>query len=180
MELKDKKVLVVGAGKSGIGCLKLLKQMNAVTVLLDNGKGADPDAIKARLKDNGLDPFGTEIRTGEHGDLSGIDIAVLSPGVPLDTPLVEDLRSMSIPVWGEIELAYRCGRGTVTAITGTNGKTTTTALTGELLKTVYNDVRVVGNIGTPYTEHAFDTTDESRIVAEISSFQLETADTFHP
>ena len=180
MELKGRKVLVVGAGKSGIGCCRLLKQEEACPVLLDNGKGADPENIKKRLCDAGLDAGSIEIRTGDAGDLSGVDIAVLSPGVPLNNPAAVAVKEAGIPVWGEVELAYRCGKGTVTAITGTNGKTTTTALTGELLKTTYDDVQVVGNIGDPYTEHAHDMTDDTRVVLEISSFQLETIEKFHP
>ena len=109
-----------------------------------------------------------------------IDIAVLSPGVPTDLPFVIELQELNIPVWGEIELAYICGAGKVFAITGTNGKTTTTALTGEIMKTYFKSVFVVGNIGMPYTEYALDMKDSSVTVAEVSSFQLETINKFRP
>ena len=108
------------------------------------------------------------------------DIAVLSPGVPTDLPFVLEMQERKIPIWGEIELAYRCSKGKLFAITGTNGKTTTTALTGEIMKTYFESVFVVGNIGMPYTEYAMDMTDNSVTVAEISSFQLETIHKFHP
>ena len=94
--------------------------------------------------------------------------------------MVEDLKKDGIPIWGEIELACHFAKGRIVAITGTNGKTTTTALCGEIMANYYRDVKVVGNIGIPYTSVAADTTDETVTVAEISSFQLETIHTFHP
>ena len=90
------------------------------------------------------------------------------------------MKAKNIPVWGEIELAYTYGRGDVLAITGTNGKTTTTTLLGEIMKQAARSVFVVGNIGTPYTGIASKTEDDSVIVAEISSFQLETVHSFRP
>ena len=90
------------------------------------------------------------------------------------------LDEAEIPIWSEIQLAYHCAKGKLAAITGTNGKTTTTALTGEIMKAHYESVFVVGNIGMPYTEHALETTDDSVTVAEVSSFQLETIMDFHP
>ncbi len=119
------------------------------------------------------------------GDLSDeqikqFDIAVLSPGVPTDIPMVNRLRDAGVKIWGEIELAYAFGKGRIIAITGTNGKTTTTALTGEIMAEHYDDVRVVGNIGIPYTSMVQGTTEETVTVAEISSFQLETIHEFRP
>ena len=108
------------------------------------------------------------------------DVAVLSPGVPTDIPMVNSLRDRGVKIWGEIELAYTFGAGEIIAITGTNGKTTTTALTGEIMKNYFKDVRVVGNIGIPYTSMVTGSTGETVTVAEISSFQLETIDTFKP
>jgi UDP-N-acetylmuramoylalanine--D-glutamate ligase len=113
-------------------------------------------------------------------EMDAFSIAVLSPGVPTDLPMVNAMRDKGIAIWGEIELAYYFGKGDVIAITGTNGKTTTTALTGEIMKNYTSDVRVVGNIGIPYTSVAADTTEETVTVAEISSFQLETIHTFAP
>lgn len=105
---------------------------------------------------------------------------MLSPGVPTDIPMVNSLRDRGVKIWGEIELAYTFGAGEIIAITGTNGKTTTTALTGEIMKNYFKDVRVVGNIGIPYTSMVAGSTGETVTVAEISSFQLETIDTFKP
>lgn len=112
--------------------------------------------------------------------LSNIDLMILSPGIAIDAPFVNAVRETGIPIWGEIELAYVVGKGKLAAITGTNGKTTTTALVGEILAAYYRDVDVVGNIGTPYTQTAFDATEDTVTVAEISSFQLETIHTFKP
>ena len=105
---------------------------------------------------------------------------MLSPGVPTDIPMVNRLRDAGVKIWGEIELAYAFGKGRIIAITGTNGKTTTTALTGEIMADHYDDVRVVGNIGIPYTSMVQGTTEETVTVAEISSFQLETIHGFRP
>ena len=108
------------------------------------------------------------------------DLLILSPGVPADTPFVESFRKRGIPVWGEIELAYQRERGQVIAITGTNGKTTTTTLVGEIMKRHFETSFVMGNIGYPYTDIAGNTTEHSVTVGEISSFQLETMERFHP
>ena len=112
--------------------------------------------------------------------LDSLDLVVLSPGVPTDLPVVLKMKEKEIPVIGEVELAYQVSRGKVLAITGTNGKTTTTSLLGEIMKAYQPEVKVVGNIGTPYTSAALDTTDDTVTVAEISSFQLETIKEFHP
>ena len=109
-----------------------------------------------------------------------LDLVVLSPGVPTDLPLVKSFYEQGLPVWGEVELAYRVGDGEVLAITGTNGKTTTTALLGKIMQDARESVFVVGNIGTPYTSKALEMKPNSVTVAEISSFQLETIDEFAP
>ena len=113
-------------------------------------------------------------------DLTGVELCIISPGISLEAPFVEVLDQARIPIWGEIQLAYQCARGRLAAITGTNGKTTTTALVGEIMKSKYEDVYVVGNIGIPYTQVALETKDDSVTVAEISSFQLETIMDFRP
>ncbi len=113
-------------------------------------------------------------------DMARIDLVVLSPGVPTDLPMVNELRNRQIPIWGEIELAYHFAKGRIIAITGTNGKTTTTSLVGEIMANYFDDVKVVGNIGIPYTSVAADTTEDTVTVAEISSFQLETTHEFAP
>lgn len=178
MEFKDKTFLVVGTGISGISAVKLLAQKGAQIILFDSNTKLDCEEVRKKL------PEGLEFDL-ILGELPGrvmdrIDIAVLSPGVPTDLPFVLEMQERRIPIWGEIELAYVCGKGKVFAITGTNGKTTTTALTGEIMKTYFDSVFVVGNIGMPYTEYALDMTEESVTVAEVSSFQLETIHKFCP
>ena len=176
MELKGRKILVFGSGKSGIGAAKLLLKTGAVPVIYDGKADIDKEAVKARA---GAD---IQVIAGEFPeDLYGkLDAVVMSPGVPCDIPVVENFRKKHIPVWSEIELAYRVGKGKILAVTGTNGKTTTVTLLGEMMKNYFPEVYVVGNIGTPYTDVASDQTDRAWTVIECSSFQLETIDTFHP
>lgn len=112
--------------------------------------------------------------------IESLDLAVMSPGVPQDISPVKRLKEKGVRIWGEVELAYQMGKGKVLAITGTNGKTTTTALLGEIMKAYSDSVFVVGNIGNAYTGAALDTQEDSYVVAEISSFQLETIESFAP
>ncbi|OUP86558.1 UDP-N-acetylmuramoyl-L-alanine--D-glutamate ligase [Lachnoclostridium sp. An169] len=185
MELNGKKVLVFGSGISGEAAARLLLGEGAQVVLYDGNDKLDRKEI---LGKTGAAEEGREMQVilgtldEEHARdmLSGVELAVLSPGVPTDLPLVEMMKEMGIPVWGEIELAYTTGRGDVLAITGTNGKTTTTTLLGEIMKNYNESTFVVGNIGNPYTSIVTQTTDHSVIVAEMSSFQLETIHSFRP
>lgn len=181
MQFDDKTFLVVGTGKSGISAVNLLTKMGADIIIQDSNDKLDREEIKLKLELSGLKKD-LRIVLGDIDEdtLSEIDIAVISPGVPIDSPLVLKLKEKKIPVLGEIELAYICSKGALYAITGTNGKTTTTALTGEIMKTFYKDVYVVGNIGMPYTDYALKTDESSVTVAEISSFQLETINRFKP
>ena len=178
MDWTKKTVLVVGTGISGIAATELLLKNGSRVILFDGNQELDVAALKEK------NPQLTEVEIIlgilKEEDLKRIDLAVLSPGVPTDLPMVEQIREKEIPIWGEIELAYQFTKGAVVAITGTNGKTTTTALTGEIMANYFPDVKVVGNIGIPYTSVAADTTDETVTVAEISSFQLETIHEFHP
>lgn len=178
MELKGKKVLVYGSGKSGIGAANLLTKLGATPIIFDEKEGLKPEDILAKLEE----PKKAEAVCGKLTEelIDSLDLAVLSPGVPCDIPNVLALKKHQIPIWGEVELAYRAGKGRVLAITGTNGKTTTTSLVGEIMKAAVPEVFVVGNIGNAYTGAALSTTEKSTVVAEISSFQLETIDTFHP
>lgn len=178
MDVKGKYVLVFGAGKSGIGAAGLLLHEQAKVILYDGNAKQDPEEIRRKLN-AGAD---VEIILGQLSDevLDRLELVVLSPGVPADLPVVLKMKEKEIPVWGEVELAYRVGKGEVLAITGTNGKTTTTSLLGEIMKAYREDVQVVGNIGTAYTSVALDTTEDTVTVAEISSFQLETIEKFHP
>ena len=109
-----------------------------------------------------------------------MELCIISPGIPLEAPFVAVLDDMNIPIWSEIQLAYHCAKGRLAAITGTNGKTTTTALTGQIMKDYFDSVFVVGNIGIPYTQVALETKESSVTVAEVSSFQLETIMDFRP
>lgn len=178
MELQGKKVLVFGSGKSGIGASDLLAKVGAFPVIYDGNAETDKDAVVH--KTDGAYPV-----TVYAGELpkevqDSLDLVVLSPGVPTDLPLVKSFYEQGLPVWGEVELAYRVGDGEVLAITGTNGKTTTTALLGKIMQDARESVFVVGNIGTPYTSKALEMKPNSITVAEISSFQLETIDEFAP
>ncbi len=178
MHFENKTVLVVGTGKSGVAAVKLLNEKKAHVVLLEGNADISKDDIMAKFE-AGVE-FDLIIGELPEKMMSDIDIAVLSPGVPTDSPFVIKMQEYGIAVWGEIELAYVCGKGKLIAITGTNGKTTTTALTGEIMKTYYDSVYVVGNIGYPYTEFAAKMQDNSVTVAEVSSFQLETIHEFKP
>ena len=178
MEVAEKKVLVFGSGISGIGAAGLLEERGAKVVLYDGNEKLDRQAVKDQL---GTDSK-TEIVLGAFPEelLGVLDMVIISPGVPTDLPIVKKMHEKKIPVIGEIELAYQLGKGEVLAITGTNGKTTTTALLGEIMKNDRESVFVVGNIGNPYTTVVDDTREDSVIVAEMSSFQLESTDAFRP
>lgn len=178
MDMKNKKVLVFGSGISGIGAGKLLEQVGASVVLYDGKETLDKEVLKAQLGDDTK----AEIILGELSEevMETLDLVVMSPGVPTNLPVVLKMRDMGIPIWGEVELAYTYGKGDVLAITGTNGKTTTTALLGEIMKNYKESVFVVGNIGNPYTAAALEMREDSVAVAEMSSFQLETIHEFRP
>lgn len=173
-------VLVAGGGKSGIGAAKLLLQAGKKVILYDEDTNKEKEVLKKQVGIEG----NLEIVLGKltEEQLSQIEYCVISPGIPLDQPFVVQIQNAGIPIWSEIELAYHYGNGQIAAITGTNGKTTTTALVGEIMKNWVGEQRafVVGNIGTPYTELALEMKPDSMVVAEISSFQLESAITFHP
>ncbi len=178
MEFRDKTILVFGTGLSGIAACKLLNQMNPYIIVYDGNETLDVEELRKKLPTN----FNGKIITGimDESIIDTIDLVILSPGVPTDLDVVNKFREKNIPIWGEIELAYHFSKGKIIGITGTNGKTTTTSLVGDIMKTYYNSVFVVGNIGKPYTEMVMNTTDESVTVAELSSFQLETIVSFKP
>lgn len=178
MDINRKKVLVFGTGISGIAATKLLQQVEADITLYDGNVNQNKEDIIAKLPSD----FNGNIILGELSEdfIKQLDLVVLSPGVPTDLEIVNKMRNRQIPIWGEIELAYYFSKGKTVAITGTNGKTTTTTLVGEIMKTYYQSVFVVGNIGVPYTEMVQNTTNDSITVAEMSSFQLETIHAFKP
>jgi UDP-N-acetylmuramoylalanine--D-glutamate ligase len=177
MELKGKKVLVVGLGKSGLAAALFLRHRGAqVTV-------SDARSAEALAKDiPALLDEGIMVETGGHGLLTfrRQDLIVVSPGVPLNTPELAQVKSFGLPVIGELELAARFLKGRTLAITGSNGKTTTTALVGEILQKAGVPTLVGGNIGVPVVELIDQSTDETWSVLEVSSFQLESTERFHP
>ena len=176
MLVTGKKVLVFGSGISGIGAVKLLEDHGAEVVLYDGNESLDQASLREQLGEK------TAIVLGEFPEhlLEELDLVVLSPGVPTDLPVILAMKEHGIQVIGEVELAYAFGKGDVLAITGTNGKTTTTSLLGEIMKCHQEEVFGVGNIGNPYTVAAGQMTERSVAVAEMSSFQLESIETFRP
>lgn len=177
MDFKDKKVLVSGVAKSGISAAYLLKKLGANVTIQDAKTEDKLGDVVTELKNNGITLF-----LGANPDdiIEDMDILVMSPGVPTDLPFVNKARENNIPVIGEIELAYMFCKSPIIGITGTNGKTTTTTLVGDICKAYYNNTFVVGNIGNPFADITLDTTNDGAVVAELSSFQLETIKKFTP
>lgn len=175
----NKKVLVAGGGKSGICAANLLVRNGEHVILFDENKNMEPDKLSDKLE---AGSYNVEIHIGELTDdiIDECELMVISPGIPTDAPFALKVKEKGLPVWSEIELAYRYEKGQIAAITGTNGKTTTTTLVGEIMKAYNDDTYVVGNIGIPYTSLCDKTTEKSVTVAEISSFQLETIVDFRP
>ena len=172
------KYLIVGAGRSGICSANMLYELGKDFVIYDSKTDLDTDSIIEKLdKKEGVQFILGDIT---EKDLDGITVCVVSPGVPLTTPVMKAVTAKNIPVWSEIELAYRYDKGGVIGITGTNGKTTTTALTYEIVKKWNSKTLLVGNIEIPYTGLALTSEEGGATVAEISSFQLETMLTFKP
>lgn len=178
MNMEDRNILVAGCGISGIAAANLLASRGISCTLYDGNEKLDKEKITQNL----LDTARTSLLLGklDKETVQRTQTLVLSPGIATDSEWVEEFRREGIPIIGEIELAYRMGAGKVIGITGTNGKTTTTSLTGAIMRKHFEHVFVVGNIGIPYTQVAEQLTRDSVTVAEISSFQLETIDTFCP
>src|SRR5215467_14545492 len=175
MELNNKRVLVVGLGRSGIASALFLKARGA-RVTVSDAKSRDQLREEIpRLLDQGI-----VVETGGHGErtFQNQDLIVVSPGVPVDAEPLTQAKSLGQPVIGEIELAAQFLQGEIVAITGSNGKTTTTTLTGEILATSGTRTLVGGNIGTPAFFLNEQSTTETITVLEVSSFQLQTIRTF--
>ncbi len=177
MELKNKRVLVVGAGKSGVAAAMFLRGQGARVTLSDARSALALADQTPALLDAGI-----MVEAGGHGLLTfrRQDLIVVSPGVPLETPEVAQVIGFGLPVIGELELASRFLKGSIVAVTGSNGKTTTTTLIGEILKASGVPTLVGGNIGLPVVDLIGESTDRTVSVLEVSSFQLETVDAFHP
>jgi UDP-N-acetylmuramoylalanine--D-glutamate ligase len=177
MDLKNKRVLVVGLGKSGLSAAMFLRAQGArVTVSDTRSAVALEKEIPALLE------AGIMVESGGHGLLTfrRQDLIVVSPGVPMDTPEVKQVVAFGLPVIGELELASRYLQGRVVAITGSNGKTTTTTLVGKIFADAGVATLVGGNIGLPVIDLVAKSTAETVNVLEVSSFQLETVEEFHP
>ena len=173
-----KKYLIVGAGRSGICSAQLLEKLGADYVIFDGNTELDKKEVLERIGTDRDVPF--ILGQVKDAELDGIDICVASPGVSLETDIMKKVIDCGIEVWSEIELAYLHDKGRVIGITGTNGKTTTTSLTYEIVKAYNNNTLLVGNIEIPYTGRVSDSVQGGTTVAEISSFQLETMRTFKP
>lgn len=182
IDIRGKRVIVAGTGKSGIGSAVLLEKNGALPVIYDGNDKTDTAAVKAQIGEKLGRETKAVIHTGAFPKeiTGGIELAVLSPGVPVDADFVVYMKEQGIHIWGEVELAYHFASGRVLAITGTNGKTTTTSLVGQIMQEYYDSVYIVGNIGNPYTDAAPLMRGDTVSVAEISSFQLETIEDFHP
>lgn len=178
MNLKNKKVLLVGLAKTGVSTIKHLNRLGAKVVVNDI---KDKDTLKDIL-DELSDLNNVEYILGYHPEnVDDVDITVVSPGVPLDLPFILKLKSKNIEIIGEVELAYRLSQNPIfIGITGTNGKTTTTSLVGEIFKKASKDTYIVGNIGNPVIDTVGIANENSVLVTELSSFQLESIDKFKP
>jgi UDP-N-acetylmuramoylalanine--D-glutamate ligase len=177
MDVKDKRVLVVGLGKSGVASALFLKEHGARVTVSDT---KSPDQLREEIP--ALLDQGITVETGGHGERTfrGQDLIVVSPGVPVDAPPLVQARASGEPVIGEIELAALYLPAPIVAITGANGKTTTTTLVGDILAAGGFPIAVGGNIGTPAISLVAQATRDTIVVLEVSSFQLETIQTFRP
>jgi UDP-N-acetylmuramoylalanine--D-glutamate ligase len=175
--LSERTVAVVGLARSGVAAARLIRRLGGRVLASDSGAR---ESLSAQARD--LEHLGCALWTGGHpvAAFAGADLIVVSPGVPFELPALEAARARGVPVIGELELGWRVMEADLIAITGTNGKTTTTALTGELVGGTVRPLLVGGNIGTPLCAHALDFPADGLVVAEASSFQLETTELLRP
>ncbi|SHH12387.1 UDP-N-acetylmuramoyl-L-alanine--D-glutamate ligase [Tepidibacter thalassicus] len=176
MNLKNKKVLLVGLAKTGISTVKKLISMGADVIVNDIKNEEQLKDIIINLKG-----YNVKYVLGKHiENINDIDLTIVSPGVPLDLLFIKKLKENNIEVIGEVEFSYRLCKGTFIGITGTNGKTTTTTLVGEIFKAVNKNTYVVGNIGNPVIDVVDKSNENSILITELSSFQLESIKYFRP
>jgi len=175
--LAERTTAVVGLARSGVAAARLIRRLGGRVLASDSGAR---ESLSAEARD--LEHLGCALWTGGHPDaaFAGADLVVVSPGVPLELPALAAARARGVPVIGELELGWRVMEADLIAITGTNGKTTTTALTGDLVGGTVRPLLVGGNIGTPLCAHALDFPADGLVVAEASSFQLDTTELLRP
>src|SRR4051812_12415862 len=177
MDLRGKRVLVVGLARTGVATAKFCAARGARLSASDSRSEEEIGPVLSQLKE-----IGCTLELGGHTSpfFTDQELIVPSPGVPADLPALVAARTAGIPIWSEIELASRFLRGRLIAVTGSNGKTTTTSLIGHILKEAGFKTIVAGNIGTPLVSCVEESSDGSVTVAEVSSFQLELIDSFRP
>ena len=173
-------VMVAGMGKSGISAADLILNIGGRVLLYDSNETLDCETLLSKFDEESVKNINVKLGKLNEDDIRDIRICVMSPGISLETDFVKLLMDHRVQLWSEIQLAYFVAKGRLMAITGTNGKTTTTALLGEIMKRKYENCFVAGNIGIPYTQVALHTDDKSMTVLEVSSFQLETIIDFKP
>jgi len=179
MFLADKRILIIGLAVTGVPLVKVLSKLGAKIVVNDMKSREKLEESILELED-----YKIEYILGKHpaslDEIGHIDLVVVSPGIPLEIPFIKNIINNQIEIIGEIELAYRLTKASIVAITGTNGKTTTTALIGEIFKKANLKAHIVGNIGVAAISKALESKPEDVMVMEVSSFQLETIVEFHP
>ena len=171
---------VAGLGKSGISAANLLLKNGEEVVLFDSNKELDKNVVLDKFDKKYHNKIKIILGDLKASDVKDMEYCVISPGIDLEVEFVKTLKSCNVPVWSEIELGYKYSRGDLIAVTGTNGKTTTTALVGEIMSNFKESSFTVGNIGIPYTDIADKTNENTVTVLETSSFQLETVIDFRP
>ena len=178
MNFEGKKVLVCGMARSGVSAAQCLYELGARVTISDSK--AEEKLAEALQPLEGMDIRRCLGDQAQPADLESYDLAVTSPGIPLQAPILRAVQAAGVPLIGELELGAQVSRAPLYAVTGTNGKTTTTTLIGEIFRNLGKTTYVVGNIGYPFTACALQCGEEDVAVAEVSSFQLETISTFHP
>ena len=173
-------VMVAGMGKSGVSAAELILNIGGRVLLYDSNETLDPETVLSKFDEENVKNIHVKLGRLTEDDIRDIRVCVMSPGISLETDFIKLLLAQRIQLWSEIQLAYFVAKGRLMAITGTNGKTTTTALLGAIMQRKYENCFVAGNIGIPYTQIALHTNDKSVTVLEVSSFQLETIIDFKP
>jgi len=175
MDLRNKRILVIGMARSGVAVARFCRDKGALVTAYDGKTPEQLGEVAQELLELGVEPY-----LGKEPEIApgSFDLTVVSPGVPLTIPTIQKIREAGIPLIGEIELAYGFARAPIVAVTGTNGKTTTTTLIGEIFRDSGRETCVAGNIGLPFIMEVEKYSSQAVLVLEVSSFQLETVDKF--